>query len=144
MTRNGTVIDGGNEWFPNSIRRGKFLEPKGIHFVGMGISGGEEGARYGPSLMPGCNKETYDLIEPILTKCAAVYLCNLEIERFTPPLPGPKARVHTREASRPASTKHLLYGRIQVPVETRTRSKNKKQTDQRSVLEVSVEAIFAM
>jgi len=40
-------------------------------FVGMGISGGEEGARNGPSLMPGCSKEAFDLLEPILTKCAA-------------------------------------------------------------------------
>lgn len=65
------IIDGGNEWFPNSIRRGKELEPKGIMFVGMGISGGEEGARNGPSLMPGGPKEAYDAIEPIITKCAA-------------------------------------------------------------------------
>ena len=65
------IIDGGNEWFPNSIRRGKFLEPKNIHFIGMGISGGEEGARTGPSLMPGGPKEAYDLVAPILTKCAA-------------------------------------------------------------------------
>ena len=41
------------------------------HFIGMGISGGEEGARKGPSLMPGGPREAYDLIEPILTKCAA-------------------------------------------------------------------------
>ena len=65
------IIDGGNEWFPNSIRRSEYLEPKGILFIGMGISGGEEGARNGPSLMPGGPKEAYDLVEPILTKCAA-------------------------------------------------------------------------
>lgn len=65
------VIDGGNEWFPNSIRRGEALDSKAIHFVGMGISGGEEGARHGPSLMPGGSKAAYDLIEPIMTKCAA-------------------------------------------------------------------------
>lgn len=72
------IIDGGNEWFPNSIRRGEFLETKGIHFIGMGISGGEEGARYGPSLMPGGSKEAYDLVEPVLTKCAA------QVERTGP------------------------------------------------------------
>ena len=44
---------------------------QGIHFVGMGVSGGEEGARNGPSLMPGGPKEAYDLLEPIITKCAA-------------------------------------------------------------------------
>jgi 6-phosphogluconate dehydrogenase len=65
------IIDGGNEWFPNQIRRSEELSVKGIHFVGMGISGGEEGARNGPSLMPGGPKEAYDAIAPILLKCAA-------------------------------------------------------------------------
>ena len=71
MEPGDVIIDGGNEWFPNSVRRAEELKPKGIHFIGMGISGGEEGARKGPSLMPGGPKEAYDLIEPILTKCAA-------------------------------------------------------------------------
>eukprot|EP00523_Entomoneis_sp_CCMP467_P002475 CAMPEP_0168759430 /NCGR_PEP_ID=MMETSP0724-20121128/22218_1 /TAXON_ID=265536 /ORGANISM="Amphiprora sp., Strain CCMP467" /LENGTH=1043 /DNA_ID=CAMNT_0008808351 /DNA_START=59 /DNA_END=3190 /DNA_ORIENTATION=+ len=71
MQPGDVIIDGGNEWFPNSIRRAEFLEPKGIHFIGMGISGGEEGARKGPSLMPGGPKDAYDLVAPILTKCAA-------------------------------------------------------------------------
>eukprot|EP00529_Nitzschia_sp_RCC80_P003578 CAMPEP_0113477456 /NCGR_PEP_ID=MMETSP0014_2-20120614/20214_1 /TAXON_ID=2857 /ORGANISM="Nitzschia sp." /LENGTH=1047 /DNA_ID=CAMNT_0000370545 /DNA_START=30 /DNA_END=3173 /DNA_ORIENTATION=- /assembly_acc=CAM_ASM_000159 len=65
------IIDGGNEWFPNSQRRADKLLPKGIHFIGMGISGGEEGARNGPSLMPGGPKQAYDLVEPIFKKCAA-------------------------------------------------------------------------
>jgi 6-phosphogluconate dehydrogenase len=65
------IIDGGNEWFPNTVRRGEELAAKHIMFVGMGISGGEEGARNGPSLMPGGPKEAFDLIEPIITKCAA-------------------------------------------------------------------------
>ena len=47
------VIDGGNSHFPDTIRRTKELEEKGLLFVGSGVSGGEEGARYGPSLMPG-------------------------------------------------------------------------------------------
>eukprot|EP00591_Stephanopyxis_turris_P008524 CAMPEP_0195516376 /NCGR_PEP_ID=MMETSP0794_2-20130614/7122_1 /TAXON_ID=515487 /ORGANISM="Stephanopyxis turris, Strain CCMP 815" /LENGTH=467 /DNA_ID=CAMNT_0040644955 /DNA_START=83 /DNA_END=1486 /DNA_ORIENTATION=- len=71
LDKGDVIIDGGNEWYPNSIRRAAELEPKGIMFVGMGISGGEEGARNGPSLMPGGPKEAYDLIEPIITKCAA-------------------------------------------------------------------------
>lgn len=71
MEPGDVIIDGGNEWFPNSIRRAQFLEPKSIHFIGMGISGGEEGARNGPSLMPGGPKEAYDLVEPIFTKCTA-------------------------------------------------------------------------
>mmetsp|Transcript_11402 Transcript_11402/g.18907 ORF Transcript_11402/g.18907 Transcript_11402/m.18907 type:complete len:1073 (-) Transcript_11402:81-3299(-) len=65
------IIDGGNEWFPNSIKRAKYLEPKGIHFMGMGISGGEEGARNGPSLMPGGPQAAYTMVEDIFTKCAA-------------------------------------------------------------------------
>ena len=64
-------VDGGNEWFPNTIRRGNDLKESGIHFVGMGVSGGEDGARQGPSLMSGCDKVAYDLLEPILEKCAA-------------------------------------------------------------------------
>ena len=55
------------------------MEPKGIHFVGMGISGGEEGARHGPSLMPGGPKEAFDEIEPILSKCAAQVLLNFDL-----------------------------------------------------------------
>lgn len=65
------IIDGGNEWYPNTIRRSEELAKKNIMFIGMGISGGEEGARNGPSLMPGGPKEAYDLIEPIIKKCAA-------------------------------------------------------------------------
>lgn len=71
MEEGDIIIDGGNEWFPNSVRRAEELEKKQIMFVGMGISGGEEGARNGPSLMPGGPKEAYDLLEPIITKCAA-------------------------------------------------------------------------
>jgi len=71
MEAGDVIVDGGNEWYPNSIRRAEELAEKGIHFIGMGISGGEEGARNGPSLMPGGPKEAYDLIEPILLSCAA-------------------------------------------------------------------------
>jgi len=71
MEPGDVVVDGGNEWYPNQIRRSKLLEGKGIHFIGMGISGGEEGARNGPSLMPGGPKVAYDMIEPIIMKCAA-------------------------------------------------------------------------
>jgi 6-phosphogluconate dehydrogenase len=65
------ITDGGNEWYPNSIRRAEELEKRGILYMGMGISGGEEGARNGPSLMPGGKRKAYDLMEPILMKCAA-------------------------------------------------------------------------
>jgi hypothetical protein len=59
------------EWYPNTTRRGEELKPKGIHFMGMGVSGGEEGARLGPSLMPGGPREAYEFVKPILEKVAA-------------------------------------------------------------------------
>jgi len=65
------IIDGGNEWYKNTIRRAEELDKRGILFMGMGISGGEEGARNGPSLMPGSTRRAYEMIEPIITKCAA-------------------------------------------------------------------------
>ncbi|CAM9112169.1 unnamed protein product [Discosporangium mesarthrocarpum] len=71
MEEGDVLVDGGNEWFPNSQRRAEELAPKKIMFVGMGISGGEEGARNGPSLMPGGPKAAFDILEPIITKCAA-------------------------------------------------------------------------
>ncbi len=65
------VIDGGNSFFQDTIRRSMEFEGTGLHFVGMGVSGGEEGARYGPSLMPGGPREAYDLLAPALEKIAA-------------------------------------------------------------------------
>jgi 6-phosphogluconate dehydrogenase len=65
------LIDGGNEHFTNTERRSRELEAAGFRFVGMGVSGGEEGARHGPSLMPGGPRSAYDELAPILTKIAA-------------------------------------------------------------------------
>ncbi|CAO3681409.1 unnamed protein product [Rhizopus stolonifer] len=65
------IIDGGNSHFPDSIRRTKELEAKGILFVGSGVSGGEEGARYGPSLMPGGNPKAWESIRPIFQDISA-------------------------------------------------------------------------
>jgi 6-phosphogluconate dehydrogenase len=65
------VIDGGNSHYPDTDRRIAELAPTGIRFFGMGVSGGEEGALWGPSLMPGGDRETYDLLEPIFVKIAA-------------------------------------------------------------------------
>jgi 6-phosphogluconate dehydrogenase len=65
------IIDGGNSLYTDTDRRAEALAPTGIHFVGMGVSGGEEGALNGPSLMPGCSPEAYQQLEPILTKIAA-------------------------------------------------------------------------
>jgi 6-phosphogluconate dehydrogenase len=65
------VIDGGNTWFEDTQRREKALREKGIRFFGVGVSGGEEGARYGPSLMPGGDPVGYEAIRPILEAIAA-------------------------------------------------------------------------
>jgi 6-phosphogluconate dehydrogenase len=65
------IIDGGNSHFTDTNRRGNFLAGKGLHFMGMGISGGETGARSGPSLMPGGSREMYDRVGPILEAAAA-------------------------------------------------------------------------
>ncbi|KRN77843.1 NADP-dependent phosphogluconate dehydrogenase [Weissella minor] len=65
------LIDGGNTFYEDTIRRSKHLADSGINFIGMGVSGGELGALQGPSLMPGGQKAAYDLVEPILTEIAA-------------------------------------------------------------------------
>jgi 6-phosphogluconate dehydrogenase len=65
------IIDGGNSLFTDTNRRCKDLEAKGILFVGSGVSGGEEGARRGPSLMPGGNKEAWPHIKPIFQAISA-------------------------------------------------------------------------
>jgi len=65
------IIDGGNSLFEDTDRRVAELEDAGLRFIGMGVSGGEEGALNGPSLMPGGTKEAYEAIEPIVTKIAA-------------------------------------------------------------------------
>jgi 6-phosphogluconate dehydrogenase len=65
------IIDGGNSYFVDSERRSKEMEAEKLHFLGMGISGGEEGALWGPSLMPGGPAEAYARLEPMLQAIAA-------------------------------------------------------------------------
>lgn len=65
------IIDGGNSEYTDTTRRCKELKAKGMHFIGSGVSGGEEGARYGPSLMPGGSKEAWPHIKPIFQGIAA-------------------------------------------------------------------------
>ena len=65
------VIDGGNSFFKDTIRRSQYLEEKGIHFLGAGVSGGEEGALKGPSIMPGGSKEAWALAGKILVDISA-------------------------------------------------------------------------
>src|ERR1051325_5187299 len=71
VEKGDVIIDGGNSLFTDTQRRCKDLEGKGIHYVGCGVSGGEEGALKGPSLMPGGSRESWEIIAPIFRKIAA-------------------------------------------------------------------------
>jgi 6-phosphogluconate dehydrogenase len=71
LEKGDIVIDGGNSHFSDTIRRTKYLEGMGILFIGTGVSGGEEGALLGPSLMPGGNPEAWPHVKPILQAIAA-------------------------------------------------------------------------
>ena len=65
------IIDGGNSHFTDTLRRVEYLKSKNLHFTGMGVSGGEEGARKGPSIMPGGDAEAYPHIKPMLEAVSA-------------------------------------------------------------------------
>lgn len=71
LDKGDILMDGGNSYFEDTIRRNKELAEKGINFIGMGVSGGEEGALKGPALMPSGQKEAYDEVAPMLTAIAA-------------------------------------------------------------------------
>ncbi|HEX9740812.1 MAG TPA: decarboxylating NADP(+)-dependent phosphogluconate dehydrogenase [Ignavibacteriaceae bacterium] len=71
LEKGDIIIDGGNSHFPDSIRRTKYLEEKGLLFIGTGVSGGEEGALKGPSIMPGGSPEAWPHIKPIFQSIAA-------------------------------------------------------------------------
>lgn len=71
LDKGDILIDGGNSHFTDTNRRGTYLEANGLHFFGMGISGGEDGARKGPSMMPGGDKAAYDIMKPTLEAIAA-------------------------------------------------------------------------
>ncbi|MFO8068444.1 MAG: NADP-dependent phosphogluconate dehydrogenase [Alkalibacterium sp.] len=71
LDKGDILIDGGNTFYQDTIRRSKELADSGINFIGTGVSGGEEGALKGPAIMPGGQKEAYDLVSPILEKIAA-------------------------------------------------------------------------
>ncbi|KRM26950.1 MULTISPECIES: NADP-dependent phosphogluconate dehydrogenase [Limosilactobacillus] len=71
LDKGDVLIDGGNTNFHDTMARNAKLDKSGINFIGMGVSGGELGALHGPALMPGGQKEAYDLVAPILTQIAA-------------------------------------------------------------------------
>jgi 6-phosphogluconate dehydrogenase len=70
LDKGDLIIDGGNSHFTDTNRRVELLKQKGLHFFGMGISGGEEGARYGPSMMPGGDPEAYKVVQSIFESVA--------------------------------------------------------------------------
>ena len=71
LSKGDVIIDGGNSLYTDTDRRTAELEDSGLTFIGMGVSGGEEGALNGPSMMPGGTEAAYDTLDPILTKIAA-------------------------------------------------------------------------
>jgi len=71
LQKGDIIIDGGNSHYTDTLRRINELKDKGFHFMGIGISGGEEGARTGPSIMPGGDEEAYSEVAPILKAVAA-------------------------------------------------------------------------
>src|SRR5690606_1070281 len=83
LDKNDIIIDGGNALWTDTIRREKSLKEQGLRFIGSGVSGGEEGARFGPSLMPGCDKSAWNEIKPIWNAIAA------KVDKKTgKPIPG--------------------------------------------------------
>lgn len=73
LQKNDILIDGGNSFYKDTIRRSKKISKMGFRFIGAGISGGEKGALYGPSIMPGGDYSSYKFIKPILKKISAKY-----------------------------------------------------------------------
>ncbi|WP_443939379.1 NADP-dependent phosphogluconate dehydrogenase [Pedobacter sp. MW01-1-1] len=71
LSKGDLIIDSGNSHYTDTNRRVKELEKDGLHFFGMGISGGEEGARFGPSMMPGGDKQAYNVVKDVFDAIAA-------------------------------------------------------------------------
>jgi 6-phosphogluconate dehydrogenase len=71
ISKGDIIIDAGNSFYEDTIRRSRELEAEGYRFIGTGVSGGEEGALLGPAIMPGGDKEVYEMVEPVLTAISA-------------------------------------------------------------------------
>ena len=71
LDKGDVLVDGGNTYFKDTMRRNDELAESGVNFIGTGVSGGEEGALLGPSIMPGGQKEAYDLVAPMLEQISA-------------------------------------------------------------------------
>ncbi|MCB4798044.1 NADP-dependent phosphogluconate dehydrogenase [Neotamlana laminarinivorans] len=73
LDKGDIIVDGGNSFYTDTDRRDAYLEEKGIHFFGAGVSGGAKGARKGPSIMPGGDAEAYKVVQPIFEAVSAKY-----------------------------------------------------------------------
>jgi 6-phosphogluconate dehydrogenase len=71
LDKGDIIIDGGNSHYPDTQRRTKYVESKGLLYIGTGVSGGEEGALHGPSIMPGGSKDAWPHVKPILQSISA-------------------------------------------------------------------------
>jgi 6-phosphogluconate dehydrogenase len=71
LEKGDVIIDGGNSHYTDTLRSVKYLRDKEIHFMGIGVSGGEQGARTGPSIMPGGDQSAYENVRPMLEAIAA-------------------------------------------------------------------------
>lgn len=71
LEKDDIIIDGGNSHYRDTLRRNAYLKEKGFFFIGVGVSGGEEGARTGPSIMPGGDEQAYQFVKPLLEAVAA-------------------------------------------------------------------------
>ena len=71
LEKGDILIDGGNSFFMDTERRCKELEAEGLNFIGAGVSGGEEGAKWGPAIMPGGQRQAWEAVAPILYAIAA-------------------------------------------------------------------------
>ncbi|MGY0397024.1 NAD(P)-binding domain-containing protein [Lacticaseibacillus paracasei] len=107
LDKGDVLIDGGNTFFEDTMRRSAELDKSGINFIGMGVSGGELGALHGPSLMPGGQKEAYDLVAPILEG----YISAMKQERVeaSKVLPKPVANVSVDKKEAIEMIRKALY-----------------------------------
>ena len=108
------IIDGGNEWYENTERRSAEVAKKGVRYIGMGVSGGEEGARNGPSMMPGGDKAAFDAVEPVLTKVAA------QVDDGKKSLGGVEREVRGRGRTKPRgqTETHLFQNKKNAQIKT--------------------------
>ena len=95
------IIDGGNAHFADTLRREKALREKGLNFVGTGISGGEEGALNGPSIMPGGSDEAYETLGPILESSPRRSTASRAAPTSAPTAPATSSRWCTTASSTP-------------------------------------------